>query len=225
MKRILSTKILDPKVESLLKEAGFILQQYEALEFEYIPVRMESLPAIFSSTNAVKACFGNPTDKPAKIELDCFCVGNKTAGLLKKHGQRVVAQEADASRLARLIIEKYTDKSFVYYCSDRRLETLPGELKAAGIPLEERIVYKTNFRKQSFESAFDGILFFSPSGVQSFVEENGLGNAWALCIGSTTAGEAMKYTDKIKIAKQPEAMALAELTIQFFSENTTEIHE
>ncbi|WP_445386264.1 uroporphyrinogen-III synthase [Robiginitalea sp. IMCC44478] len=225
MKRILSTKILDPKMEALLKKAGFYLQQYEALEFEYIPVRTESLPAIFTSRNAVKACFGNPTNKPAEIVLDCFCVGKKTAGLLKKHGQRVVAQEADAGRLAKLIIEKYTEESFIYYCSDRRLDTLPSELKAAGIPLEERIVYKTNFRKQSFENPFDGILFFSPSGVQSFLEGNELGDAWALCIGSTTAGEAKKYTDKIKIAKQPEAMALVELAIQFFSKNTTDIHE
>ncbi|WP_445383469.1 uroporphyrinogen-III synthase [Robiginitalea sp. IMCC43444] len=225
MKRLLSTKILDPKAEALLKGAGFFLQQYDALEIEFMPVHMESLPAIFSSRNAVKACFGNPTAKPAEIVPECFCVGNKTASLLEQYGQRVIAQEADASRLARLIVKKHAHKSFIYYCSDRRLDTLPDELKAAGIPLEERIAYKTKFRKQSFENPFDGILFFSPSGVQSFLEGNELGDAWALCIGSTTAGEAKKYTDKIKIAKQPEAMALAELAIQFFSKNTTDIHE
>jgi uroporphyrinogen-III synthase len=225
VKRLLSTKILDPKVEALLKGAGFYLQQYDALKFEYLPVHMESLPAIFSSRNAVKACFGDPTDIPAEIASECFCVGNKAASLLKEYGQRVVAQEADASSLARLIVKKHAHKSFIYYCSDRRLDTLPDELKAAGIHLEERIAYKTNFSKQSFENPFDGILFFSPSGVQSFLEGNELGDAWGLCIGPTTAKEAKKYTDKIKIAKQPEAMALAELAIQFFSENTTKIHE
>ena len=225
MKRLLSTKELDRELVKLFEREGISFRQYNALEYEYLPVQFGELPAIFTSRNAVKACFEQDIDSPFHNVPECYCVGEKAAGLLKEYGQEIVAQEADAASLAKLITTKYTDKSFIYYCSDRRLDTLHRELKSAGIPIEERVVYKTKFRKQHFANTFDGILFFSPSGVQSYLELNELGNAWAFCIGNTTAGEVKKYTDKIKIAKQPQSRALAELAIQFFMQDKTEIHE
>ena len=55
---------------------------------------------------------------------------------------------------------------------------------------------------KKFESKFDGILFFSPSGVQSFTEQNRL-NSTAFCIGETTASKAKKHTHEIIIASKP----------------------
>ena len=51
-----------------------------------------------------------------------------------------------------------------------------------------------------FHQLFDGILFFSPSGVQSFMVENSMESAMAFCIGETTASEAKKHTENVVIA-------------------------
>jgi uroporphyrinogen-III synthase len=49
----------------------------------------------------------------------------------------------------------------------------------------------------------DGILFFSPSGVESYLQENKIENEACFCIGNTTA-EALKYiTPNRIIANQP----------------------
>nr|MBX2828949.1 uroporphyrinogen-III synthase [Flavobacteriaceae bacterium] len=51
-----------------------------------------------------------------------------------------------------------------------------------------------------FDQKWDGILFFSPSGIKSFLSENTMGNAIAICIGETTASEAKKYTRNVIVA-------------------------
>ncbi|RUA10893.1 MAG: uroporphyrinogen-III synthase, partial [Flavobacteriia bacterium] len=49
----------------------------------------------------------------------------------------------------------------------------------------------------------DGILFFSPRGIQSFLLENTVKNSTLFCIGETTASEAKKHSEKIVIANKP----------------------
>lgn len=51
-----------------------------------------------------------------------------------------------------------------------------------------------------FAQKWDGILFFSPSGVESFVLENNLANSAVFCIGETTAAAAKKYTSSVIVA-------------------------
>ena len=46
------------------------------------------------------------------------------------------------------------------------------------------------------------MLFFSPSGVESYTLKNDLNDVTAFCIGKTTAAAAKKYTDSIVIAKE-----------------------
>jgi uroporphyrinogen-III synthase len=63
-------------------------------------------------------------------------------------------------------------------------------------------VYNTTLNFRKFKSDFEGALFFSPSGVSSYIQENSLENSVAFCIGNTTANEAKKYTSDIVVGTQ-----------------------
>ena len=121
----------------------------------------------------------------------------------------VVETGTDAETLAKLIIEKHSDKKFTFFCGNLRRDTLPYLLKKAQIPVIEVEVYKTTLNPKKFDQQFDAVLFFSPSGVESFFSKNkpfrsqsppsgDLGGL--ICIGSTTANAAKEYSDNVHIA-------------------------
>mgnify|MGYP001825941299 CR=1 FL=1 len=212
MKRLLSTKLLKAAHSKRLKTAGWDLTQYNAISVERLPVSTapgERL-AIFSSKHAVQACLSGPVDLSG---VPCLCVGEKSKALLAKHGIEVLEVADTASALAVKIAQKYTDKTFIYYCGNRRLDILPNALNQLGQDWEEEMVYRTSIKPRQFQTSFQGILFFSPSGVESFVVKNDLRDTWAYCIGETTAGEAKKYTDRVLIGAQPTLEALVNLAV------------
>ena len=77
---------------------------------------------------------------------------------------------------------------------------MPNILKKAKIDVFEVKTYHTKLKSRKFDQKWSGILFFSPSGVESYVLENSIGKASAFCIGETTASEARKHTDNVVIA-------------------------
>ena len=50
---------------------------------------------------------------------------------------------------------------------------------------------------------FDAVLFYSPSGVESYLQNNSLEDCTSFAIGETTAQSLKKYTDNIITATQP----------------------
>lgn len=209
MTELLSTKMLSPDQRALFPSGEFRLQEYDALATEYLPADLHSddeALCLFTSQHAVRACF--PEGRPGERMLNCCCVGVKTAALLQTLGHRVLEVRDSAKLLADEIIRKYSGRSFVFFCGDRRLGTLSKRLRAAGIRLEERVVYRTKLNVMKFDTRFDAALFFSPSGVQSFAAVNDLSHSTAICIGPTTARAARKYTERIIIAAFPSVEAV-----------------
>lgn len=209
MMQLLSTKVLSPEQRALLPTEDFHIWDYDALVTEYFPADLHSddeALCLFTSQHAVHACF--PDGLPGERMLNCCCVGAKTAALLQDLGHRVLEVRESAKLLADEIIKKYSGRSFIFYCGDRRLETLPRRLRAAGIPLEERVVYHTSLNIRSFDHKFEAVLFFSPSGVESFTAANDLSQSVAVCIGPTTAREAHKHTGQIITAAFPSVEAV-----------------
>ncbi len=206
MIHVLSTRMLTEEQRGLLDPAEYDIVEYDALHIHYLPADLSSddeALCIFTSQHAVEACF--PEDSRREQMLNCCCVGAKTAALLESMGHRILDRCANAEELAARILKKYPSRSFIYFCGNRRLNTLPDLLREAGVRLEERVVYETGLNEEAFNQDFDAILFFSPSGVQSFTILNDLGDATAVCIGPTTANEAHKHTDKFIIADTPTA--------------------
>lgn len=197
MKSVLSTKKLSLSQTELLLNAGLSLVQYDAIKIESLPFEVPSgvKNAIITSQNAVRSILNSEF----KIQ-NCFCVGEKTKALLEENGFRVIKMAEYAAELADYLENNNQNDSFHFFCGNIRSDEIPTRLKENNIALREIEVYKTTLNPKKFERQFDAILFFSPSGVKSFVAENTLGRSLTVCIGTTTASEAKKHTEKVAIA-------------------------
>ncbi|MGY5845886.1 uroporphyrinogen-III synthase [Salegentibacter sp. HM20] len=198
---LLSTKILSPAQKNLLLNSGLSLVEYDAIKIEIFEFDLPDLKiknAIFTSKNSVKAIL----KKNPEIE-NCFCVGPKTSELLQQNNFQIAETAQYGQELAKIIVEKYSNEKFVFFSGNRRRDEIPSILSENGIDFREIEVYKTGLNFQDFQQNFEGILFYSPSGVQSFCELNKPGESIAFCIGETTAAEAKKHFKKIITANKP----------------------
>jgi uroporphyrinogen-III synthase len=209
---ILSTKKLSHSQEALLLNAGLSVESYDAIKITAIdfvaPEFIEN--AIFTSQNGVDSFFQN---KAASTQIErCFCVGQKTEIKLKENDQNVAKMCKNASELAHFIIKNHKTDSFMFICGSHRRDDIPELLKQEEIPIFELKTYKTELKLKNFHQKWNGIMFFSPSGVESFVTgqkeanndltsvPNYFANATAICIGDTTATEAKKYISNVIVA-------------------------
>ncbi len=224
MASILSTKILSPSQKELLINSGLALVQYDAIQIEYLDFQLPQDKfdyLVFTSQNGVKS-FLAQQEPPAFGDKEvgypkAFCVGQKTQVLLEQMGFEIVEMAENAAALGETITANHNHRSFLLFSGNLRRDELPTLLKKNTVRFSEVISYSTLLRPKQFFRVFSGILLFSPSGVESYFVKNVSGEAIAFCIGSTTANEAKKYTDKIIIANKPTIENVIVKAIQYFA--------
>ena len=201
---VLSTKKLRPAQKALLLNSGVSLVEQNFISIEPLEFKIPDLPEsiIFTSKNAVKIVLNNEISATLKSRK-IFCVGEKTAAILANAGFKIAEKAEKASALAEKILETYKEEDFLFLCGRQRRQELPDKLKKNQVFLKEIEVYDTHLIPKKIDRIFDGVLFFSPSAVISFCQENGLQESVVFCIGTTTASEAKKYSDKIVVANKP----------------------
>ncbi|WP_318343276.1 uroporphyrinogen-III synthase [Flagellimonas baculiformis] len=204
MKTVLSTKILTPSQKELFLNSGLGLVEYDALKIEFLDTKIPlgHQNYIFTSRNAVSA-FLQQTKGLDRTVFRSFCVGEKTKSLLESNGLEVVKMTEYASDLGEFIVENHSSEAFVFVCGQQRRDDLPHIFSKNNIWYKEVIVYSSNLNPKAFSTDFEGILFFSPRGIQSFLLENTVKNSTLFCIGETTASEAKKHSKNIIIANKP----------------------
>jgi uroporphyrinogen-III synthase len=204
MLRLLSTRTLTPEQQAYLPKGLVNLKQYDAVEVvsTFTPINFDvSALHVFTSSNAVRACF---LDCELSVgTLDCCCVGSKTRDLLLGLGHRVLEVADSAAALATLIAKKHAERYIYFYSGNRSLRVIPDALREAERQFIEVEVYHTALKINPFDTDFDMVLFFSPSGVESYFNAEVTTNPIAICIGETTAMAAKKHTNKYLIAKKP----------------------
>lgn len=217
--RILSTKELSEKQRQQLLNANFWVDNVNFISIQNKEFEIDSINdcLIFTSQNAVESVLLN--NKIAQIKTKkCFCVGEKTRLLLLENGFEVLEYSDYAAELASIIFNKYPKISFTFFCGNIRRDVLPDALNLGNIKLDEVEVYQTNLTPNKITFAPDGILFFSPSAVESYLKENKIEDEVCFCIGNTTA-DALKYaTPNIIIANQPSVESTIMKTIEYYRE-------
>ncbi|MFT4832687.1 MAG: uroporphyrinogen-III synthase [Psychroserpens sp.] len=207
MKTILSTKILSLAQKERLLNAGIAVVSYDAIKIQHIPFAMDGdiQNLIFTSQNAVSAFLQNLEHQKSveKSQFSCFCVGEKTASLLEENNLKVEELANYGADLADIIIKNYKNEYFLFLCGNLRRDELPDRLQENNINFKEITVYATQLYPKVFDRHFDGVLFFSPTGVESYTNSNTLGNCTAFCIGTTTAAAIKPLSDNIVIANKP----------------------
>lgn len=214
--RILSTKKLLPNQKQFLLNAGFSVIEADFIGIQYKCPELKDINdnLIFTSGSAVKSILQNKGVNSLKGKK-CFCVGEKTQALLEANGFQVVAVAPNASELADMI-RNHKPQTFTFLSGNLRLETLPMSLKIAGISFNEIEVYDTILLPAEIKSVPDGILFFSPSAVESFLENNEITNETCFCIGNTTAKALEQKTKNIIIANKPSVENVIIQTINYY---------
>ncbi|MBO0331026.1 uroporphyrinogen-III synthase [[Muricauda] lutisoli] len=204
MKTVLSTKMLSLSQKELFLNSGLGLVEYDALKIDFsdVEIPLDYNNYIFTSKNAVKA-FLNQAKALDLSKYNAFCVGEKTKSLLEEKGVKVIEMAENASELAEILIKKHRKESFLFLCGNKRRDELPASLKKYNVRYNELEVYRTHLSAKAFQKDFDGIMFFSPSGIRSYLLKNTLGNSTLFCIGDTTASEAQKHSKNIIRANKP----------------------
>ncbi|WP_298793088.1 uroporphyrinogen-III synthase [uncultured Allomuricauda sp.] len=204
MKTVLSTKILTPSQKELLLNSDIGFVEYNALEFEFldfeIPTDYSNL--IFTSKNSVKAFLSNSNESNFS-KYKAYCVGDKTKFFLEENGVKVIKTAKNAAELGEFIAENCRKDDFLFFTGNLRRDELPALLEKNNVRYKELRTYKTHLKPKKFNRTFDAVLFFSPSGVHSYSQENHIEQNLAFCIGATTSAEARKHADQIIIANKP----------------------
>jgi uroporphyrinogen-III synthase len=214
---ILSTKILLSNQKQALLDAGFSVTEANFIKTENSDFDLNGINdnLIFTSQNAAQSVLLHPKSEELKTK-NVFCVGIKTKALLEENGFNVDVYVDYASDLAEIITLIYSNESFTFFSGNLRKETLPKALKAAKVNFNEIQVYETTLTPQKIKTPIDGILFFSPSAIESYLKDNKIKNEICFCIGETTASSLEKTTRNIIVADQPSVENVIEDVIEEF---------
>jgi uroporphyrinogen-III synthase len=226
---ILCTRPLGRSLITEVREQGIEIDELSFIRTEpiqSIEVQQEieqafllTVPVVFTSMNAVEAVAYFQED--SRPEWDIYCIGNTTAKLVSKYfgEQHIAGTAVDAASLAELIVEVGVTGELIFFCGDQRRDELPRVLREHDIEVNEITVYQTIALPHKIEKDYRGILFFSPSAVESFFTKNKLPQETILfAIGNTTATEIRKHTrNKILISDEPGKENLVRKMIDYFA--------
>lgn len=216
--------------EAVFKLAGYRCKSIPVLEFNY--KNLERLEASLNNPQAFEGLIiTSPRVIPAFLQVSkpeyimdqwrqksVFVVGPRTAREVSKLGLSPVGEYAgSASKLAEIISTTRFSKPLLFVSGLLRSNDLPHALKSASIPYTEISAYETVIREQvpyREVAKFDWIVFFSPSGVDTFAKQGV--SLWKekqlACIGPSTARSlkaAIKKPEAVAASPTPSALLSA----------------
>lgn len=200
--QILSTKKLTDWQRGLFNQS-LAITDTDFISIEYIQANIKNTPSavIFTSQNAVVSVLEFNAENLFNYD-NIFCVGDKTKSLLETNGFKVTHCEKYGADLANFIVNQQI-KEVTFFCGDIRLDEIPAKLAANNIRVQEVIVYKTLQKNINVTDNFDGVMFFSPSGVKSYIAAKNDVKPKAFCIGTTTALTASEYFKDVLVSDNP----------------------
>jgi len=201
---VFSTKYLSKELTSKLQsDIGISMSDFISIKNQRIKLKDIKTPiknAVFTSQNAVEAVLFNYPVEELEFK-DIYCVGRRTKRLIKNKIGIIAHAESSAEKLALYLKEKLKDKEIVFFCGNKRREELPKILTQSAFKIHEIECYQTVLTPQKIDLKFSGVLFFSPSGIESFLQKNTTLNRVAFCIGDTTATMARLHFNSVIVAK------------------------
>jgi len=236
--KVLSTKKLEPSLLEKAKENNIEIQEQEFISIKSIwnKETYESLlhfakggllDMAITSANAVDVLnmYMIAEDPLYILNWNFFCLSGKTKKAIQasRFLQKNIAGDGEnALELSKKIIAAGIN-DIIFCCGNKRREELPAILKTAGIKVHEVILYETLESPKAVNAYFDAIIFFSPSGVQSFFSANELKKE-TICfsIGSTTTSSIKTFTsNRVITSLVPDPVELITEVIEYFKQRTT----
>ena len=200
---VLSTKKLQSNQKQFLLNAGFSVIEADFIKISTLPFQIKNKLTLllFTSQNGVKSVLEN--DKVDELrQIPSICVGSKTRKLLEDNGFIVLATKEYAEELAPIIQKEFSKEHIAFFAGNLRRNVLPDAMNRASIAFDEYLVYQNEESSVKIEAKTNALLFFSPSGIHSYLKQNTIDNQMCFCIGTTTADALQGVTKNIVIANQ-----------------------
>ncbi len=200
---ILSTKKLQSNQKQFLLNADFSVIEADFIKISTLPFQIKNKPTLllFTSQNGVKSVLENHKVNELK-QIPSICVGSKTKKLLEDNGFTVLATKEYAEELAPIIQKEFSKENIAFFAGNLRRNVLPDAMNQANIAFDEYLVYQNEESSVKIEAKTNALLFFSPSGIKSYLSQNTITNEMCFCIGTTTADALKGITKNIVIANQ-----------------------
>ena len=225
---ILSTKLLSDSEKALAVALGLEIKAHAFIDTRVdisainqstlVALQHEKVTMIFTSQHAVNAVAQLLQGIPK--QWDIFCINGKTQKTLLQYVNReqIKGSAISAIHLWEVIARFTKDQKLYYCCGNLSLGTLREKLTALQFDFQEVEVYRTIETPYVIDENYNLILFFSPSGVASFVKENAVKpDLPVVAIGKTTerALEKVGFYN-IATALEPTLSAMFLIAQQIF---------
>ena len=180
---------------------------------------------VFTSANAAKIlskCYFHQHDTFYVIgKPNICCISGSTRKAVENvfPDCNILAESPYGSELGNAIVALGNITSVNFFCGNIRRNELPDTLKKANIEVKEFVIYESIPAPTVTATDYDGILFFSPSAVKSYLSANRL-DSKTVCfaIGRTTATELREHTDnKIIMSTNISEDAMVQTAIFYFN--------
>lgn len=225
MPLILSTKKLTFIQRQHLLDANIQVIEADFIKTEIISfTKLKTLPnrLIFTSQNAVRSVLQHSENKILK-KIPVFCVGRKTATLLQENGWQVEKHWDYATDLAKEVASHHKQHRYTFFTGNIRSPQIGTIFREKRISLEEVQTYRTYLTSHQIKNKVQGILFFSPSGVESYLQKNSFGDEALFCIGNVTAKAVMGNSNRVMVASQPTIESVIVRCIKYFEAGSKQI--
>ncbi|MGM5469231.1 hydroxymethylbilane synthase [Flavobacteriaceae bacterium LMO-SS05] len=211
--QIYSTKTLTEAQRQVFKDtivvddSDFIKISTNRIPLTLLKSKIENV--IITSQNAVESIITNCPKEDLQFK-NIYCVGRRTKKLIESKIGKVKHSENSAEKLANYLVEFIDGTEVTYFCSAIRLDELPTILEKNHIKVNEIEAYETVLDPVKVDTKIEGVMFYSPSTVQSYIQLN-KADKIAYCIGKTTATEAKMHFKEVRVAKIPTIESVIDL--------------
>lgn len=179
---------------------------------------------VFTSKNAVRAIgdyFYKNNFRHILSHWSIYCISEVTLRTVEEYFPNAIIQgkAAYAADLVNILLQKEIKNEIYFFCGNKRRDTLPDALRNKGITVNEIMVYTTVLTPHHVTENYDGIVFFSPSAVDSFFSENTITpSTICFAIGNTTAASIREnVANKVVISRKQDATTMIQEVSDYFS--------
>lgn len=230
--QVLSTKILSKSDVSYAESFGVTVNCVPFIATKQITIAeserqyfLDKQYELFIITSAYAGAFLQYilSDDRMPRPKEIYAVGEKTTKfLIGMDDITHYPNESNAESLSKLILNEASEKYCCYLKGNISLGTIEEELAYSNIKVEPFVCYNTELFPQSIEmEKYDGVMFFSPSAVESFMKGgNEIGRKPIFAIGKTTA-KAVKdiLSEDAIVAPCANTKSLIETIKEYSNEN------
>lgn len=222
---VTSCRMISSENHHLAMSRGIRIIDHNFLSFEYLDTKEirsvlenESVPLVFTSKHGVIAF--NRIFSGSASGRSCFCIEGETSAAADELGFDLLAKAEDATSLARMIIALQT-VSLIFLCGSMRRHELPQLISEAGIEMRELKIYEKRMLLETVSESYDGLMFFSPSQVDAFLQNNEIDNSATLfCIGKTTAAHLKESGfSRIVLSESSSEKAMVDIVCKYYKNN------